>query len=156
MRGQKDPLPRLNLRVDVGSTDRFLAAPGRDAGTGRSTVRHVRGLGDLDILRSRFVLVWSAWNTLDDSGFIQMQVSLMEDFGGIGMRYRRVELITRLDRILRELNRGWYYLSLHGPPVWEEGVRGRKEQYRYPLPYGCGENTSTSTPGNPAWLTDKQ
>ena len=102
---------------------------GRDAGTRRDTVRHFRELGDLDTLRSYFLLVWSEWNSPGNSGFVEMQVSIVEDLGGIGMHRHRVELITRLDHILGELDRGSYYLSRFGPAVLEDGLQGRKERY---------------------------
>ena len=34
-----------------------------------------------------------------------MQISIQEDFGGIGMGYHRVDLIKRLDHVLGQLNR---------------------------------------------------
>ena len=99
---------------------------GRGTGTREDTVRYVRGLGDLDTLRSYFLLVWSEWNALDDFGFIEMQASIVEDLGGIGMHHHRVELITRLDHILGELDRGWCHLSQYGPAVWADDVQGMR------------------------------
>ena len=93
---------------------------GRDAGTGKDTVRYVRGLGDLDTLRSYFLLVWSERNTLDTSGFVEMQASIVEDLGGIGMHHHRVQLITRLDHILEKVE-GWRHR------VRREGYKTLKE-----------------------------
>ena len=103
---------------------------GRDLGNDRAVVHHVRGLGDLDILKSYFLLIWSEWNELDNSGFAEMQVSIAEDFGGIGMVYHRVDLIERLDHVLGELGRGLEHLAQYRLGLEEHDVRKRERQYR--------------------------
>ena len=72
----------------------------RHEGTRRNLVRHVQGLGDPDILKSYFLLVWSEWDVLYDSGFAEMQASIVEDLGGIGMQHYPGDLIRHLDYVL--------------------------------------------------------
>ena len=103
---------------------------GRDWGTGQNLVRFVRGIGDLNILKSYFLLVWSEWNSLFDSGFVEMQVSIVEDLGGIGMQRHRQDLIERLDHILGELDRGLEHFKQHQWWAEENDVQRRKARYR--------------------------
>jgi hypothetical protein len=77
----------------------------------QDTVRHFRGLGDVDILKSYFLFIWSEWSQLSDVG--GMLVSIREDFGGIGMGHHRDDLIKRLDHVLGQLDRGLDYLEQH-------------------------------------------
>ena len=107
-----------------------LGCRGRREGTGRDVVQHVRGLGDLDILKSYFNLVWSQWNTLDDFGFAETQISIAEDLGGIGEWRHREDLIKWLDYILGELDQGLGYFIQHGQLIWLNDLRKRKGQYR--------------------------
>ena len=75
-------------------------------GSRGGVVCHVRALGDVKILKSYFLLVWSEWNLIDDEsgGFAEMQISIHEDFGGIGMGRHREDLIKRLDHVLTRLD----------------------------------------------------
>lgn len=50
-------------------------------GTSSDIVHHIRGLGDIEILKSYFLLVWSEWDYPDEDGFAETQVSIKEDFG---------------------------------------------------------------------------
>jgi hypothetical protein len=103
---------------------------GRDWGTKRGVVRHIRRLRDLDILKSYFLLVWSEWNHIEESGLDEMQASIVEDLGGIGMQHHRTDLIKRLDQVLGELDRGLEYLQQVQRRIGEGDVHERKEQYR--------------------------
>lgn len=70
-----------------------------------NTVAYVRTLGDIDILKSLFVLVWSVqWSPLEKH-VLEMEVSIKEDFGEIGMKDHRRDLMERLDHLLGELGR---------------------------------------------------
>jgi hypothetical protein len=77
---------------------------GRSEGPGQSAVSHIRGLGDVEIVKSYLLLVWSEWDSLDTDGFAEMQTSIREDFGGIEGYGHRDNLIKHLDRILGELD----------------------------------------------------
>jgi len=72
---------------------------GLESGCNRDIVRTVRALGDIGILTSYLITMWSEWNLLHISEFVEMRVSVREDFKGIGMGYHRAELIQRLDSI---------------------------------------------------------
>jgi hypothetical protein len=69
------------------------------------TVWTIRALNNIEILTSYLILVWSEWNPLYSNGFAEIQMSLREDFEGIGMGRHRAELIQQLDYILGELDR---------------------------------------------------
>lgn len=94
-----------------------------------SPVYHIRGLGDTEILKSYFLLIWSEWNTLFHNGPHEMEIAIREDFGGIGMWYHQQDLIERLDHVLGKLDRGREYLKLHHPMILEDDIQLRKEQY---------------------------
>lgn len=70
-----------------------------------STIICVRGLGDIDILKSYFLLAWRDNYNLHFNSLHEMENSMREDFGGVGMEYHRKELIEHLDHVLRRLSR---------------------------------------------------
>ena len=51
---------------------------GRSKGTEGHIVRQVRAIGDIEILRSYLLLVWSEWDCIDDQseGLAEMQISI--------------------------------------------------------------------------------
>jgi hypothetical protein len=85
-------LPRIYNGVMAGGSSKIIA--------------YVRRLGDIDLLKSYFLLVWT-----DRSGIIigqanAMKESLQQDFGGTGMEEHRKDLIRRLDQVLGWLDQG--------------------------------------------------
>ena len=76
---------------------------GYPEGSERDVVRHVRGLGDIEILKSYFILIWSQLGSLDDSCFKEMQASIREDFSGIGTWGQRRDLIEQLNQQLEDI-----------------------------------------------------
>ena len=74
-------------------------------GTG-GDIRQVRALGDIGILKSYLIIVWSEWGSIDDQsgGLAEMQASIRENFSGIGMGRHRRDLVTRLDHIIQKLH----------------------------------------------------
>ena len=68
----------------------------------RSTVVRVRRLGDLDILKSYLLLVWTDQRVFS---VIDEMRSAIKDFGGVGMERHREELIERLDQVIEQLDR---------------------------------------------------
>ena len=100
---------------------------GRFLGTVGDIVRHIRGLGDIEILKSYFLLVWSEWGVIWESGLNEMAISIREDFGGIGMFIHRGDLAERLDCVLGQLDQGSRYLEQHMPSVC--GIRRSKGVY---------------------------
>lgn len=103
---------------------------GRYRGTEPRLIRHVRGIGDLDILTSYFLLVWSEWNPLRNSGFSKMQASIVEDLSGIEMQHYREDLVKRLDHILGEVDRGLEHFKQREPRIEDRDLQMRKGQYR--------------------------
>ena len=99
---------------------------GRAAGTKSAVVHHIRGLGDIEILKSYFLLVWSEWDYLHDCGLTEMMITIGEEFRGIAMRHHRDDLTERLDYILGQLDQGVWDSKEHVLRVFEYG----KEQYR--------------------------
>ena len=71
-------------------------------------VHRVRALGDLGLLKSYLLFLWSGsgWSHTDDwsGGLAEMQISIQEDFSGIGTGYHRDDLIKWLDHILEQIN----------------------------------------------------
>ena len=102
---------------------------GRFRGTTRDVVRGVRALGDVEILKSYLLLVWSEWDCVDTRGFTEMCTSLREDFRGIGMGHHRRGLIVRLDHLLRQLAWGPGYIQQYNPRCGEDNIRIAKIQY---------------------------
>ena len=95
--------------------------PGRNQGTSGDVVRHIRGLGDPEILKSYLLLVWSEWSLPFSSGLEEMLVSIRKDFGQVGTRHHREDLVERLDYILEELGRGLEHFEQDGTGVLPGG-----------------------------------
>ena len=102
---------------------------GRYLGTTGCVVRHVRGLGDVEVLKSYFLLVWSEWDSILSSGYYEMETSIREDFYGIGMYRHREDLIRRLDHVLGQLDRGSEYLKQHKPWIDDYHILTGKGEY---------------------------
>jgi len=102
---------------------------GRSRGTMDCVVRGVRELGDPEILKSYFLLVWSEWNIISPEGLTNMHASIREDFGGIGTGHHREELAERLDYVLGQLDPGSEYLKQRRPWIDKDPQRTRR-QYR--------------------------
>ena len=73
-------------------------------GTTPHVIRYIRRLGDTEILKSYFLLIWSDWNILDEWRADEMKVSLSEDFCGVAMQHHRKDLIERLGHVLNQLD----------------------------------------------------
>ena len=91
-------------------------------------IRHVRGLGDIEILKSYFLLLWSEWQFHWDDSLAEMETSIREDFSGtmVGHRY---DLAEHLDHVQEQLDQGLEYFRQYQPWIDEESIRRRKEQY---------------------------
>ena len=104
---------------------------GRSMGTKRNVVCQVRELGDTEILKSYFLLVWSEWDYIfEGSSRIEMQISIREDFCGVGLGHHRKDLVERLDHVLRQLDRGSGYLKQHKLWIDEDDIQRAKRQYQ--------------------------
>ena len=100
---------------------------GRSRGTTECVVRRVRGFGDLEILNSYFLLVWSEWDDIHPEGLAVMCASIRQDFSGIGMGGHRGDLIERLDYILEQLDQGMGYHKHRGPRIGEDPQRVERQ-----------------------------
>ena len=104
---------------------------GRQRGTRLNIIHQIRALGDIEILKSYFLLVWSEWNWLYGSDLNEMKIAISGDFGGIGMWCHRQDLIERLDYVLGQLEQGWEFLHQQNSSVDEVDVRIAKADYRW-------------------------
>ncbi|KAF9780471.1 hypothetical protein BJ322DRAFT_1112471 [Thelephora terrestris] len=86
---------------------------GRSLGTDPDIIRHVRRLGDLEILKSYFLLVWSEWELPSRDSLDMMKITIREDFSGTRMRRHREDLVQRLDHVLGELRREPGHFNRH-------------------------------------------
>jgi len=102
---------------------------GRKMGTWHHVIPRVRQLGDIEILESYLLLVWSEWNVAYQGGFIEMCTSIREDLGGIGMGCHREVLINRLDYVLGQLDRGLEHLKQRNPLLGEDHIPEARIQY---------------------------
>ena len=80
------------------------ACRGLILGCNNDIVRTVRALDDAEILTSYLVTIWTERRPLDYDNSAEMQISVHEDFKGIGVGYHRAELIQRLESILTLLS----------------------------------------------------
>ena len=103
---------------------------GRDKGTMGRVVRSVRKIGDVEILESYFLLVWSEWDFIYRTGFTIMKISIREDLGRIGMGRHREVLVKRLDHILGQLDMGLEHLKEQNPDLDQDHIPEAREQYK--------------------------
>jgi len=100
---------------------------GRNLGSSPRVMLQVRGLEDIEILKSYLLVVWSEWDCLQDPP--KMYKCIREEFSGVEASSHRAELVQRLDEVIRELNKGLVYLQRDKPDLEEEELRKRKRQY---------------------------
>ena len=101
---------------------------GRRVGTSAYVVSYIQGLGDPEILKSYFLLVWSEWDSLRTSGLDMMQISIREVFGDFDAN--RSDLVRRLDHVLGELDQGLEYLKQRKPGMGTVEIQVAKRDYR--------------------------
>ena len=102
---------------------------GRKLGTSDHVVRRVRELGDVELIESYFLVVWSEWDRIYDGGLREMCISIREDFGGIGMWRSRENLINRLDHVLGKLGVEVEQLWKQNPDLRNNHVQTAKRRY---------------------------
>ena len=114
-------LPHIPIEIWAWLKERPSLPPvsrGRCLGTARAIICRIRDLGDIEILKSYFLVVWSEWDFLYPDGIEEMEISIREDFGGIEMKWHRKDLIVRLDCVLEQLE-----------DTRHDEVQYKKEQY---------------------------
>jgi hypothetical protein len=104
--------------------------PGLFVGRKEVVVRYVRQLGDIEILKSYFLLIWSEWNFLFTSGLDEMRISVGQDFCAIESKQHREDLLERLDYVLGELDRGFGYIVKYKPGIDQYQLQRAKLHYR--------------------------
>ena len=102
---------------------------GRSMGTRNSVVSWVRELGDVEILESYLLLVWSEWDYVYEDVLVEMRSSIREDFGGIGMGRHREALVKQLDHVLGQLDRGLGHFTQQNPLIGERHIRIARKRY---------------------------
>ena len=102
---------------------------GRIYGSTPDVVRYIRKLGDIEILKSYFLLVWSEWDILYSPGLREMKTTVREEFCGILMQHHREDLIIRLDYVLGQLDRGLEYFKQHNSKTHDAHIQYGKERY---------------------------
>ena len=102
---------------------------GRSIATLPFALHHIQGLGDIEILKSYFLLVWSEWDPLQARGLAEVHITIRECFGGIKMWCDRADLIKHLDHVQRQLDQGLECFKQHLPAIDEGDIQERKEQY---------------------------
>ena len=100
---------------------------GRLVGSDLNVMQQVRGLKDIEILKSYLLVVWLEWDSLCDSS--AMCECIREEFSGVEANSHRAELVQRLDKIIGELDKGLAYLQRDEPYLEEEWLQRRKGQY---------------------------
>jgi hypothetical protein len=103
--------------------------PGRSWSTTLGVVRHIRGLGDIELLKSYLFAVWSEWDHLYDSGLLEMEIVIREEFDGMVMWRDREDLIERLDDVLGQLDRDLDYFKQYEPEIGAYYIAVAKRQY---------------------------
>jgi len=104
---------------------------GRSKGSTVDVVRKVRGLRDIETLKSYLLLVWSEWDSVCPKGLIEMLTLIKEDFSGIAMGRHREDLIERLDHLLERLadRRPGHAVGQHAHHLWYPRIQRAKGQY---------------------------
>ena len=99
-------------------------------GTNPHVIDYVRTLGDLEILKSYFLVLWSEWGFLSDNVLHAMESSLREDFCRTEMGQHREDLMQRLDHVLGELGRGLEYFTRYTTRYSDEDkIQASKNRY---------------------------
>jgi hypothetical protein len=102
---------------------------GRSLSTSSEAVSHIRGLENIELLKSYLLLVWSEWNDLYESGLDEMEIVIREEFDGILMWRHREDLIERLDHVLGQLDQDLDYFKQYNQKIGEDQIARAKEQY---------------------------
>jgi len=103
---------------------------GSSQGTKRTVVQTVRRLGDIEILTSYLLLVWSEWGYLSPDGLEEMCALIREDFSGVGMGYHWKNLLQHLGHILGQLDLGLEHIQQHNQGFGEDDIQSMIVQYK--------------------------
>ena len=99
--------------------------------TSEDVLQTVWDLGDIGVITSYLLLIWSEWNNLDRYGGCEgMQPMIREELNGINAVGSRAELIQRLDYVISQFDRGWESIYPPGRFTDDESFLRAKEQYK--------------------------
>jgi len=125
--------PSLQPHIPVGMWSWLAKHPslppvclGRFHGSTGRVVRVVRAFGDIEILKSYLLLIWSEWDEPRRNGLHEMCALLREDFSRTGMGYYRQDLLRQLNYVLERLDLGPEHLR---PRLETHDILRMKEQY---------------------------
>ena len=102
---------------------------GRYWGTDRRTLRMILSLGDIKILTSYLLLVWSEWDNIRPGSLDEMCSLIKEDFSGTEMGDHRQDLLRRLDHVMGQFDLGLEHFQQHKPSIDASDIRWMKGQY---------------------------
>ena len=103
---------------------------GRSLATNKYVVLWLRGLRDIEILKSYFLLVWSEWDPIGSPDALSTMLRVLSwDFKGDESEGHRKDLVKHLNRVLGELDRGSGYLRQKKLWIDEDDVQRAKVQY---------------------------
>ena len=86
---RQPPLPLMYHGLSFGGSDVIVI--------------YVRRLGDIELLKSYFLILWTDRRAPSSVGTQAVEGSIREDFGGTGMEQHRKDLLERLDHVLGQL-----------------------------------------------------
>ena len=101
---------------------------GESKGGELTTLLFVRGLRDIELLKSYFLLVWTD-QRIPHRLKGEMERSIREGFGGIEMECHRRDLIERLDHVLERLDRRPRY-AIRRPKSDSETAKRKYTRFR--------------------------
>ena len=128
----------LRPRIPIGVWALFKNQPslpshcwGRAMGAGPDIIRHVQGLGDCEILKSYFILVWSEWRYIPNYHINAAEISIREAFCETDGGHHLGDLVRRVDQVLGELGRGLgHFRQRDGQDAFMPlEIWNRKQQY---------------------------
>lgn len=102
---------------------------GRYWGSHASLASVIKKIGNIEILKSYLLLVWSEWDYLGYGGLDEMELSIREKFGGLAMVHHRHDLLRHLDQVLGRLDLGLEHLQKSKPSLGEHSIQQMKGQY---------------------------
>ena len=93
------------------------------------TIQCIQRFGDVEILKSYFLVVWLDRVFPDLDMFNEMLNSIREDFGGVGMGGHRRDLIERLDSVLGQLNQQLEFPQQYTSQLNQSSLRKAHKRY---------------------------
>ena len=103
---------------------------GRESALQPEVIHYVRGLEDVEILKSFFFLILSEWSLHSHASLKGTEISFKNDFSGIQMQEHRKDLGKQLDHVLGQLDLGFEHIKKWRPLISETKIGVMRDQYR--------------------------